>query len=355
MVTTAQQITHETEVHRQHVRLKMPVQVEIDGTFYTVDDWSLGGFGVESAINSRSPGERFPARMVFPFEDFEVSLRCECQMVYVLEDDTRFGAKFLDMSRGQQALFRYLIDAYLSGELVTAGDILQVAGRDHSAAARHNPSAFNPYARAESRGRRLKRLFGYSLLSLCALLLIALIVIGVAERFFSIESRTAVIEVPTVSLRAPVPGIFRPFELAPLLVPGDPVARLETAENRIERIESPCECVHMEWLLLPGQFAQQGEEVALLAAADRPLLVRAFVELDDALDIAVGDRASIAIPGSRQTVSGRVERIEYKTSLSRLARERAAPADEQPLIKVTVRPDRPFDFDDLGSQVVVRF
>ena len=32
------QIVHESEVHRQHVRLKIPIQVEIDGVRYQVDD-----------------------------------------------------------------------------------------------------------------------------------------------------------------------------------------------------------------------------------------------------------------------------------------------------------------------------
>ena len=127
------QIVHEAEVHRQHVRLKIPIVVEIDGTRFNVDDWSMGGFGIESEMSSRQPGERFPVRMVFPFEDFEVSLRLDCQMVYILEDNSRFGCRFLGLSQGQVALFRYLIDAYLSGEIVSGGDILALAGRDNSA------------------------------------------------------------------------------------------------------------------------------------------------------------------------------------------------------------------------------
>ena len=77
------QIVHEAEVHRQHVRLRIPIAIEIDGTRYGVDDWSMGGVGRGRAITSRQPGERFPARLIFPFEDFEIALRLDCQMVYV--------------------------------------------------------------------------------------------------------------------------------------------------------------------------------------------------------------------------------------------------------------------------------
>ena len=85
-MTTQTQIVHEAEVHRQHVRLRIPIAVEIDGTRYAVDDWSMGGVGVASLITSRQPGERFPARLIFPLEDFEIALRLDCQMVYVEPD-----------------------------------------------------------------------------------------------------------------------------------------------------------------------------------------------------------------------------------------------------------------------------
>src|SRR5512134_518893 len=95
------QIVHEAEIHRQHVRLRIPIVVEIDGTRYGVDDWSIGGFGVAGPITSRQPGERYPARLIFPFEDFEITLRLDCQMIYVLPDGSRFGSKFLALSQGQ--------------------------------------------------------------------------------------------------------------------------------------------------------------------------------------------------------------------------------------------------------------
>src|SRR4051812_8219257 len=130
------QIVHEAEIHRQHVRLRIPIVVEIDGTRYGIDDWSMGGFGVASPITSRQPGERFPARLIFPFEDFELTLRLDCQMIYALPDLPRFGGKFLALSQGQLSLFRYLVDAYLSGELVSGGDVLAVVSRDNMGEAR---------------------------------------------------------------------------------------------------------------------------------------------------------------------------------------------------------------------------
>ena len=64
------QIVHEAEIHRQYVRLRIPIAVEIDGTRYSVDDWSMGGFGVAGPITSRRDGERFAVRADLPVRGF---------------------------------------------------------------------------------------------------------------------------------------------------------------------------------------------------------------------------------------------------------------------------------------------
>ncbi len=348
------QVVHEAEVHRQHIRLKIPLSVEIDGTAFTVDDWSMGGFGIHSEMTSRQPGERFVVKLVFPFEDFDVTLRLDCQMVYILEDNTRFGCRFLALSQGQLALFRYLVDAYLSGEIVSGGDLLAIAGRDNTTAIRERGTGFNPYAEEDRWGRRLKQIAGYGLLGLIGLGLVAVVAMGVQERFFTVRAEAAVIETPVVRLRAPAPGIMAPLILPNLLSPGTPVARIETADGRFMRIESPCDCVLYEWLIQPGQFAEQGEDVALLVAADQPLLVRAQVAFDKASTLTQGDLALIDVPGRPGQMRGQIERIDFRPSLRRSDSGFGIEPGRR-FATVVVRPDQPFEFEDLGSMVAVRF
>lgn len=349
------QVVHEAEVHRQHVRLKIPISVEIDGTRYTVDDWSMGGFGVETGIASRQPGERFPARLIFPFEDFEVSLRLDCQMVYILEDSSRFGCRFLGLSHGQLALFRYLVDAYLSGEIVSGGDILSVAGRENTAEARVQPLSFNPYSEEEARGRRLRRSIGMGVLGVVGLALLGLIALGVKDRWLTPEAETATIEAPIFRVRAPANGILEGREIRDLLRRGDNIGRVAAPDGQTTSLESPCECAFLRWLTVPGQYVQAGEPVAVLVAADRPLVVRAQVELAQAERLTVGDIAEIIIPGRSEPRLGQIERIDIRPQLAQLdPAEPAAPVARR-LVQVIVRPDRPFNFEDLGSLVRVRF
>lgn len=342
------QIVHEAEVHRQHVRLQVPISVEIDGNRYTVDDWSIGGFGIESEITSRQPGERFPARMIFPFEDFEVSLRLDCQMVYILEDNSRFGCKLLELSRGQIALFRYLIDAYLSGELISGGDILSIAGRDDSAEARAKPISFNPYADEEHTGKRIKRVLGTLLLLITFAGLVGIIGFGLNERFIKVRAENAVVHAPLTRVRAPLAGTVTPVDTPSLLTPGTKLGSLRSNTGRPVDISSPCDCILVEWYPSSGGFAEQGEEIAVLVSSRTPLSVRANVTLREALRLAEGDQATIRVPGREASIAGEIERVDTKRSLS----ENAAARDSA---LVYVRPAEPLDFDMLGSIVDVTF
>jgi alginate biosynthesis protein Alg44 len=349
------QIVHEAEVHRQHVRLKIPIDVEIDGTRYTVDDWSIGGFGIESEIASRQPGERFPVRLVFPFEDFEVSVRLDCQMVYITADGNRFGCKFLGLSQGQIGLFRYLVDAYLSGEIVSAGDVLSVAGRDNTAAARLHPLSFDPYAEEESRGRRLRRYGGYGFLGLATLVLLVLIALGVKDRYFTPVAASAVIEAPLFRVRAPLNGTLEAGDVRDLLRRGAPIGEIRSLEGQSVGLQSPCECFLIEWLAMPGQYVQMGEPVAALIAADRPLVVRAQVDLPTAERLKVGDIAEITIPGREGVLVGEIEKIDVRPQLAQLAPGETQIPIVRRMAQVIIRPDRPFNFEDLGSLARVRF
>jgi alginate biosynthesis protein Alg44 len=347
------QIVHEAEIHRQHVRLRIPIAIEIDGARYAVDDWSVGGFGVAGPPPARQTGERFTARLIFPFEDFELSLRLDAQMVYALPDESRFGGRFLSLSQGQAALFRYLVDAYLSGELVSGPDILAVAARDAAGEARVR-QLFEGLDSERTRGRRLRRILGTGLLVLAGLGLAGLVGAGAYERYAVVTTDRAVIEAPLFPLKATATGRVEAMGQG-LLKPGDPAARLVGPGETAVLLASPCECVVDSWVVPPGQVAQAGEVVATLVAADQPLTARAEVSLAQARRLRVGQPAEVAVPGEDQPFPGRIERIDFRLKGARPGEPPRLDDPERRTVPVTIRPDRPFEFDDLGYAVSVRF
>ncbi len=346
----ANEIVHETEIHRQHVRLRIPIAVEVDGARLTVDDWSLGGFGVLGDLPRRRPGDRFPVRLHLPFEDFELSLEVGCELVYRLEDGSRFGCRFTGLAPGQLALFRYLVDAYLSGELVAAGDVLAAHAR--AAAEIPSPGLVGEPGRG-TLGARLRRALKFLLLLALGAGLGGLAWLGARERWLTVRAEAAIVEAPVVRLVAPATGRLRPGEPEPVLAVGGAIGTIET-ETGPTPLVSPCECSLVDWLAETGQQVEAGEAVALLAAIDRPLLVRASVAARAGRRLAAGDAALIELPGAHGSVRGRVERIDLRPQLLGLAGGDPVTAARRPLV-VIVRPERPLDFELLGTPVEVRF
>ena len=344
----ASNISHHNEIHRQHIRLRIPITVEIEGTQYYADDWSIGGFGVQGRIPPHQPGDRFPVRLMFPFEDFEIVLTVDCELVYVTPDGERFGCRFLGLTAGQTELFRYMVEAYLSGELVSAGDVLMAVNRRAGGQLR-------PLWPEEEAGfgHRLRRWLGHGLLLFAAFALLFIIYVGVREKYLVVHTSDAVVWVPTLDLRSPLAGRVEAMPRKPIFQPGDAVARVVANDGSEALLESPCECVVLEWAAVPGSYVQTGEPLLTLAAADRPLVIRARLPLERARWLEVGQRAEVWVPGEREPILAQIERIDFKPERAMLGNEVLEPKSALKAL-VYLRPDRPLDFDLPGSLVEVR-
>jgi alginate biosynthesis protein Alg44 len=349
------QIVHEAEVHRQHVRLKIPIQAELDGVRYQLDDWSVGGFGVESVMTSRQAGEHFPMRLIFPFEEFEMTMRMEARMVYVDQDHGRFGGAFQGLSREQMEVFRYLVDAYLSGEVVSAGDILQVRARDNTARARVQPlHAILP--EDEPWVLRLRRYGGLIGAAVAGLALVAVIGVGIQARFFIRVSTSAVVEAPLVQIRAPIAGrLIGALESGDRVPAGALVGTILGFDGLRVELESPCDCVVLEQIGRSGQHYQVGDTLAALIEAGQPLLIRAQLPLDQATDLEVGARAEIQFPGRDEPQFGQIERLDFRPRRPLLHNPDAAQPIDRRRAQVLIRPDQALEPADFGALVTVNF
>jgi hypothetical protein len=83
-------------------------------------------------------------------------------------------------------------------------------------------------------------------------------------------------------------------------------------------------------------------------------MIRAQLPLEQAERLEVGDRAEVRVPGRAEPIYGQIERINFRPSLASL-REGAEQTVSRRLAQVVVRPDRPFEFEDFGVLVSVRF
>ncbi|HEX2526988.1 MAG TPA: PilZ domain-containing protein [Geminicoccus sp.] len=336
---------HEAEIHRQHVRLKIPIRAEIDGAWFQVDDWSLGGFGVDAEPPAFREGEIFPVVLALPFEDFELTVRLDAELVYRLPDRPRFGCRFTGMTRGQISLFRHIVDRYLTGEIASPDDVLVALGRDSFGPARV-PSV-------DEEGGGLRRVLGWALAGLAGLALAAVVAWGAYERFYRIRVTDARIEVPIYRVSAPVVGELN--QLVAVRAPtseGMPIGQVTGPDGRAYNLLAPCNCTIGQWQAADGAAVTAGSSVALLISNDVPLKVVARVPLDKARTLTPGTPVRLSLPGEGASRTGQIEQIELKVPLESLIDRRPAGRGD-PLVPVVVRPDEPLDFDLLGTPVTV--
>jgi alginate biosynthesis protein Alg44 len=182
-----------------------------------------------------------------------------------------------------------------------------------------------------------------------------LIFLGLKERYFTIETNSAVIEAPVVEIRAPVAGRFiSALASGERVFDGTLLGTVQALDGTIVTLESPCDCLVLEQLALSGQHYQVGDDLLALIRAEQPLAVRAQLALEQAERLAIGDRAEIRLPGRAEPLHGQVERIDFRPGLAALRDSSEQPLSRR-LAQVVVRPDRPFEFQDFGVLVSVRF
>ena len=342
---TSEPAVHEAEIHRQHVRLKIPIRADIDGISFQLDDWSLGGFGVDSAPPRFREGEIFPVALTLPFEDFELTIRLEAEMVYRLPERPRFGGRFTGMTRGQISLFRHIVDRYLTGEIASPDDVLVALGRESFGPARIPP--------LDEEGGGVRRVLGWLATALVGLAVLAALGWGAYERFYRIRVTDARIEVPVYRVTAPAAGeVTQQLAVRESVAEGQPIGRVAGPDGLIYELPSPCNCTLGRWQAGNGTTVAADAPVALMISNDVPLKVAARLPLDQARGLTTGTPVRLTLPGEPATRTGQIERIDLKASLDSLAGDRPATRGEQ-LVTVVVRPDEPLDFDLLGTPVIV--
>lgn len=193
-------VTHESRSLRRHVRVKMPLEVEILGERHTVEDISLGGFavvGVEADLNIADVVE---TKLIVPFAGFAFQMDLRAEVVHVAADKRQHGFSFIGLDGAQAELIRYLIHTYLSGRVATVDGLLTANVE------RALTPAEKSAADQVSRGARALMLAGksmrYGVLTLIGLGLLALTVISLYGKLFVVQASYAAVTAPKIEMRA---------------------------------------------------------------------------------------------------------------------------------------------------------
>ncbi len=366
-MNTAINAVHESEIQRQHARVRIPAKIRIAGkkgpaAGHVVHELSAGGFSFRSDGQAMAVGDYHRGELVFAIDTLVLTIPVEFQ-VRSTTTSGRVGCQFHNLDPRDIVTLRHLITAHLSGELVSVGEVLTILQRNNYGPAR------------KDKGRTDLGRFGQLrafLLSLAALVvgLAAFVFIGKSlyELYFVTHALSARVSVPYLQVSMPREGTVQSLiSDGRTLRKGMPIATFNTSmlelirgqlSNNVkpERIEellrkqmkgtltSPCDCTLVRQLVADGQFAQKGDVVFQLAPLASQASIEALFPYARLNEVSPGSRVSFVVAGEDQPRTGRVVSSNLNAS---------GDNDLTTHIRVQIQPDQPLDNTLVGRPVEV--
>jgi alginate biosynthesis protein Alg44 len=344
---------HEAEVQRQHARHRIPVKVVLRDNVFRTTDWSLGGIGIDlSGVDWETEfgegprvGDLMPLELLFEFVGFTFSLTVTGEIrnwqsttqrtapaapsvkshVPLLsfgkaeEPDAvqRLGLQFIDLTPQQLAFLRFLLDAYIAGELVEAADLLEVAARVQPAAPRALPKRPLP---ASAAGRVLhvgKRAAIWAVVGLASVFLVGTVSASVYKKLFVIPAQSAFVTADVMVMTAPTAGMLTSLLPAgqDTVARGSPIAGIQNDSTSGVTLESPCNCRVVARKARSGMYIKQGETLLVLAPDTAKPYALARLTPGEALALKNGTPVRVGLGNGAAATPGTIREIRRHESL----------------------------------------
>ncbi len=328
----------------EHISVRLPIRAVMDSKAYTVPEWSASGFRIASADIDLGVSGTAPFKLLFPFDAFDLILRVKAKVIRSNPATKTTDFAFLGLTKRQGELLQYISDAYLSEELVSSGDLIEVVARTPKTA--EMPKA----AEAATVPQRAGRAFGKILTTLALGGIAAGLAIYLAtsayQRSFVIPAVSAVVTVDKSEITSPTAGIATITAKDTALKVGDPVAEVTALGGEVVKIASPCNC-SMPATNQSGPLPiAAGATILSLSHDDSTPQISAFVRYDDLLTLYRG--ASVKL----YFADGSVSRDAKIVNLPPLAPESTP---DGALVEVDVKPGVELKRELIGQPVFVQF
>ncbi|CAM4041740.1 PilZ domain-containing protein [Pseudomonas wadenswilerensis] len=326
-------VVHEAIDERQYVRTKLNARVKLSAAGQppfdsTLQDISLGGIGLLHPEPLKI-GSLYHASIQLRLN--QVDLNIDSQIKIVSQRGQEVGAQFVELDSQKRDILRYIISAYLSGEIADINGLFNVMQRENYIKERKHK-----YASARSSGERLKATLGTLLYAAAGVAALGFVAYKCYLLFFRIPAVQAQVSANAQVISMPDNGYVK-FLLAPgqtEVKAGTPVASISTqlatsftspadmkavadlspgdlqtllGRATIETvINSPCDCeVYFPSKPLDGYGYKQAPLVHLLPR-DEGLFVTANVPFDKLADIGRVTSVDLKVFGLDETFSGKV-------------------------------------------------
>ncbi len=308
------QMVHEAEAQRQHIRINLPASIHISGTNYPLSDWSVGGISILPANgqlpSGMSEGSQIDGVLQFQFDGFALSVPAVLEVGFVSHD--KLGCKFNTMDRNQRSVMQYLVTAYTSGELVNAGDLLDVVARNNMTKPRNVPDPYAGLTSAEIAKQKMVKMLKTGAVALISALLVAYVLSSVYERLYIVKASSAQVAAQMLTVDSPAGGkiYYAPILPDMKVRKGQPLLSVSTTTGANFTVDSPCDCIVKKRLLDNNRLARKGEPALELVRPDARAFVEAYIPHKEAVKLSVQQQVMMALPGHGDYLRGTISIIQ---------------------------------------------
>ena len=345
-------VVHEAIDERQFVRAKIPARISLqghglNGVECEILDISLGGIGL-SYEQPLKLGSLFHGSIKLKLN--QVDLNIDTTLKIVSQRGHEVGAEFVELDRQKRDILRYIISAYMSGDIADINGLFNVMQRENYIKERKTKQA-----NARTPMERLQAALGSMLFLGAGLAALSLIVYKSYLLFFQMPAAQAVVsanayvvsmpengnlkyligpEQTSVSTGQPLASVSTqlassltsPTDIAALASLSEQDAAALLGRVTVETvIASPCDCsLYFPRPRMDG-FAYKHEQLVHLLPQDQPLNVKASVQFDRMDKIERVRAVEMRVLGSDAIYSGEIvaSRVD----------------DLRQMVELTIKPD----------------
>jgi mannuronan synthase len=358
-------MVHEAIDERQHVRTKIPAKVTLSGGIAPIEcqieDISLGGLGLYCEQTLKL-GSLLFASIHLRLNAIVLNIDAKVKVVSQREDGL-LGVEYIELDEQKRDILRYILGAYMAGEIADINGLLHVLQRENYIKQRKQKTG-SPRGGWE----RLRAGLG-SLLFLCAgMLLAGLLFYKLYLLFFHVAASQALVSTNAYVVSMPENGYVKLLVEPNQRVPaGQPIASVSTqlatsintpadlealarlapadSEALMNRslietvIASPCDCeVYFPGKRLDG-YAYKFDELAHLLPVGEDLFVKASFPFERLKDVSRVSSVELSLFGSNSPIAGTV----VDSALDTLNQA----------LELTIRPNQPLPRDTYRKPLAV--
>jgi mannuronan synthase len=323
-------IVHESETQRQHVRVKIPASIQfiVDGAArrHKLIDVSAGGFSFDCRGERYAVGQSFGGQLLLSVDAVGFSIPVTFTVNSARTDNGRIGCVLQDLGAQEIAALRQVITTFLSGELVTAGEMLSTLSRTNFVAARAvgNSGASSLTARIRAvTGTGLALAIGVAAFGYAMTRLYDIVVVT--------HAAAAKVAAQMYTITMPRDGTF--FSLIPPngnVKKGQPLGSFQTAlldvvagvpgsfklspedlselvgQQLTGSLASPCDCVVQKVFVTDAQYVLRNQSLLELVPQSANPYVLARFHYDEIQHLPVGRKVHFKLSGSPENIEGTI-------------------------------------------------